>query len=269
MKPFLKWAGGKRWLIPSLIDKLPSFQTYYEPFLGSAGLFFAIAPKHAVLSDSNPELINCYRCIRDHCEDVIRILRRLKRDTKTYYRIRDKLYSKTDKFHRAAYFIYLNKTCWNGLYRVNLQGRFNVPAGRIDPSVEVFDESQLLVASRMLKRAKLKCCDFEKAVKEAKANDLVYFDPPYITTHLNNGFIKYNSKLFHHSDDLRLARTAHKLANNHSAVIVSNASHPLISQQYDGPFYKTEIKRKSAIAADPSRRCKFTELLITTFPIKI
>jgi DNA adenine methylase len=269
MEPFLKWAGGKRWLIPKLRGKLPSFGTYYEPFVGSGGLFFALEPKRAVLSDTNPELINCYRCVRNHCKEVIQVLKRLKRNKETFYRVRDKLYYKGDKVKRAAYFIYLNKTCWNGLYRVNRAGRFNVPVGRVNNMEPVFDADQLAVASRLLKRAKLKCCDFQKAIIEASANDLVYFDPPYITTHLNNGFIKYNSKLFHHSDELRLARTAHCLAMKTVSVIVSNAAHPLIRQQYDGPFFKTEVPRTSTIAADPSHRLRINELVITTFPVDI
>lgn len=269
MEPFLKWAGGKRWLIPKILEKLPTFNTYYEPFAGSGGLFFALEPKQAVLSDTNPELINCYRCVRDHCHEVIQTLRSLKPNKATYYHVRDKLYRKGDKVKRAAYFIYLNKTCWNGLYRVNLEGRFNVPVGRVNGSVTVFDPEQLVVASHLLKRISLKCCDFQKAVEDVQPGDLVYCDPPYITTHLDNGFIKYNAKLFHHSDELRLARTAHYLAMKRASVIVSNAAHPLIRQQYDGPFFKNEIRRKSVIAADASRRSKFRELLITTFPIHI
>ena len=266
MEPFLKWAGGKRWLIPKLLDKLPTFNTYYEPFLGSGGLFFALEPKRAVLSDTNPELINCYRCVRDHCQEIIRVLKRLKPNKTVYYQVRDELYCRGDKIKRAAYFIYLNKTCWNGLYRVNLEGHFNVPVGRVNGSVQVFDPEQLVVASHLLKRAKLKCCDFQASVEDIQSGDLVYFDPPYITTHLNNGFIKYNSKLFHHSDELRLARVAYYLAMKRVSVVLSNAAHPLIRQQYDGPFFKAEIQRTSTIAADAARRSKFTELLITSFP---
>jgi len=269
LKPFLKWAGGKRWLIPRLLDRLPTYNTYYEPFVGSGTLFFALEPEHAVISDSNPELINCYRCIRDHCQSVIKVLKRLHVNEDTYYRVRDKLYPKADKIKRAAYFIYLNKTCWNGLYRVNRDGRFNVPMGKVNHTVRVFDPQQLITASRLLKRTRLKCCDFENAVKETKAGDLVYFDPPYITTHLSNGFIKYNSKLFHHSDELRLATLAHYLAMKNVSVLVSNASHPLIKQQYDGLFYKTELLRNSLIAADSQRRLMFKELLVTSFPLSI
>ena len=269
LKPFLKWAGGKRWLIPRLLDRLPTYNTYYEPFVGSGTLFFALEPEHAVISDSNPELINCYRCIRDHCQSVIKILKRLHVDEATYYRVRGKLYQKADKIKRAAFFIYLNKTCWNGLYRVNRDGYFNVPMGKVDHPVKVFNPEQLIAASHLLKRARIKCCDFENAVKNIQASDLVYFDPPYITTHLNNGFIKYNSKLFHRSDELRLANVAHYLAMRNVSVLVSNAAHPLIKQQYDGLFYKTEILRNSLIAADPRRRSKFKELLVTNFPISM
>lgn len=256
-------------MIPRVIDKLPTFNNYFEPFAGSGGLFFALEPKRAVLSDSNPDLINCYRCIRDHCHGVIQVLRKLPVNKDTYYRIRDKLYHKADKIKKAAFFIYLNKTCWNGLYRVNKEGHFNVPMGRSNRVVEVFDPEQLVVASHLLKRAKLRCCDFEDAIKDTQAGDLVYFDPPYITTHLNNGFIKYNSKLFHHSDELRLARVAHYLAMARVSVLVSNAAHPLIKQQYDGPFFKVELQRASLIAADPNRRSKFTELLIASFPLNL
>lgn len=267
MEPFLKWAGGKRWLLPRITGKLPPFRTYYEPFLGSGGLFFALEPEEAILSDTNAELINSYRCVRDHCSEVIKILKRLRVDEETYYRIRDKQYHKAEKIKQAAFFIYLNKTCWNGLYRVNKEGRFNVPAGTLNRVSKIFDEEHLVSISHLLRRARLKCCDFEEAVQDTRAGDLVYFDPPYITTHLRNGFVKYNSRLFSQSDELRLAKFAERLATSNVSVIVSNAAHPLIKEQYDGPFYKTELGRTSLIAADPEKRRRFTELLVTSFPL--
>jgi DNA adenine methylase len=269
VKPFLKWAGGKRWLIPQLLGELPAFNNYYEPFVGSGGLFFALEPARAILSDSNPELINCYRGVRNHCKAVIKILNRLKVDEHTYYGVRDKLYQRADNVRRAAYFIYLNKTCWNGLYRVNRDGKFNVPVGQLDRIDDICDSNELIRASRLLKNVKLRCCDYEDAASDARSGDLVYFDPPYITTHLNNGFVKYNSKLFHHSDELRLAKVAHRLAVKGISVIVSNAAHPLIKQQYDGLFYKTELKRNSLIAANSARRSTFTEILISSFAIRL
>lgn len=267
MEPFLKWAGGKRWLLPRLVPRIGEFNTYYEPFLGSAGLFFALEPKLAVLSDTNSELINCYRAVKSRCGAIISILSKLKVNADTYYSIRDRRYSRAQRIRRAAYFIYLNKTCWNGLYRVNRDGRFNVPVGRIGASVILFDSFHLRNVSRVLRKAKLKVCDFEDAVREAKSGDLVYFDPPYITTHLTNGFIKYNAKLFREADELRLARVSRELAKKGVHVIVSNAAHPLIRQQYDGSFYKTEVRRTSLIAADRNRRIEYPELVISTFPL--
>ncbi len=268
MQPFLKWAGGKRWLIPKIKDSIPPFKTYFEPFLGSGTLFFALEPKSAVLSDTNPELVNCYKVIKNHCEPMIKVLKKLKFKKSDYYAIRDKFQSGNDPIKRAAYFIYLNKTCWNGLYRVNNLGKFNVPIGtHLSRGFKVYDSDHLKSISHLLKRAIIKRCDFEETVKQARSGDLVYFDPPYITTHLKNGFIKYNSVLFHQSDELRLAKLAEKLANRKIQVILSNAAHPLIKQQYNGCFYKTEILRPSLIAADPEKRTKFLELLVTSFPL--
>ncbi len=270
MQPFLKWAGGKRWLIPKIKNNIPTFKTYFEPFLGSASLFFALEPKSAILSDTNPELIGCYRVVKNHCDSMIKILKRLKITKSDYYAIREKFNNGNDPVKKAAYFIYLNKTCWNGLYRVNNLGKFNVPIGtNLQRGYKVFDADHLKAASRLLKRAIIKRCDFEEATKDAKTKDLVYFDPPYITTHLKNGFIKYNSILFHQSDELRLAKVAEKLVKHRVQVILSNAAHPLIKQQYNGSFYKSEISRPSLIAGDPAKRTKFLELLVTSFPLTI
>ncbi len=265
MKPFLKWAGGKRWLIPRLAGKLPQYNRYFEPFLGSGSLFFALEPKIAVLSDSNRELINCFRQVKNHCKDVVGLLRRLSADKDTYYKVRDCFYSKAHAIEKAAYFIYLNKTCWNGLYRVNANGKFNVPCGSLKPNALIFEEQHLKTASKMLRNVELLCCDFEESIKDVKSGDLVYLDPPYVTTHLKNGFIGYNSKLFSQLDELRLARLADELRNKGALIVISNAAHPSIKQLYNGNFYKTEIMRFSGIAADPVRRLQFSELLVTNF----
>ena len=268
MKPFLKWAGGKRWIIPKIYKSLPPFKTYYEPFLGGGSLFFSLEPSRAVLSDTNKELINCYRCIRNRCKKVLTVLRDLKKSKDDYYQIRDKFNSKEDPIKKAAYFIYLTKTCWNGLYRVNRDGRFNVPIGKFRDGFEIFNEEQLLYASKVLKKAELRHCDFEEGIKGIKTHDIVYFDPPYITTHQKNGFAEYNAKLFSQTDELRLAALAEKLCGKNVYVIVSNAAHPIIKQQYNGSFYKTEVERASLIAGDPARRSRFTELIITNFSLE-
>ncbi|MBU0571969.1 MAG: Dam family site-specific DNA-(adenine-N6)-methyltransferase [Candidatus Omnitrophica bacterium] len=269
MNSFLKWAGGKKWLIPKIKNQIPKFKTYYEPFLGSGTLFFELEPKSALLADSNFELINCYRQVRNNCLLVIKILKRLKNDKNVYYRVREKFNCEKDLVKKSAYFIYLNKMCWNGLYRVNSRGEFNVPIGKnVIQRNKIFDTDQLLKASQVLKNAELKCCDFEETVKHAtRRSDFIYLDPPYVTTNLTNGFIKYNSVLFSSTDELRLSALAHKLACRGVKIMLSNAAHPLIMRQYKGMFYKTIIDRASLIAGDPTKRSRFAELLVSTFPM--
>ncbi len=269
MEPILKWAGGKRWVLPKITGALPEFETYYEPFIGSGALFFFLEPKNAVISDTNKDLINCYRGVRDHCVEIIRILRKLPFNKEVYYKIRDKLYPRSNPIRKAAYFLYLNRTCWNGLYRVNREGKFNVPIGKFERTIDLVREDELLRARQLLKRTKIYCMDFEPAVKNAKRGDLVYFDPPYITTHVNNGFIKYNSKLFHFSDERRLAKLAFDLSMKGAHVMVSSAAHYKIKEQYNGPFLKQEINRAISIAGDPAKRTRFNELLITNFDLQL
>lgn len=267
MQPFLRWAGGKRWLAPKIINHIPPFKRYFEPFIGSGVLFFAIEPQNAVISDVNRDLINCYRRIKYDCSDVIKVLKRLEISKKNYYSIRDKMINERDDVKRAAYFIYINQTCWNGIYRVNRDGVFNVPVGTIHRNKQLYNEDHLYAASKLLQHTLIKCCDFEYSIKDVSKGDLIYFDPPYITTHIKNGFIKYNEKLFSQYDELRLAVTAYKLANSGANVIVSNANHPLIRQQYDGIFSKYEIERMSTVAADSTNRRLFNELVITNLEL--
>lgn len=269
MEPFLKWAGGKRWLVPMLAGNLPKYKIYIEPFLGSGALFFAIEPPEALLSDSNPELINCYLRVKYDCKNVIAVLKTLKLSHRNFYWVRDQFNLEDDLIKKAAYFLFLNRTAWNGLYRVNQFGEFNVPIGTIKKNHFIYDAEHLLVASKLLKRAHIKCCDFERTLSKAEHGDFVYFDPPYVTSHKNNGFIKYNRKLFRHSDELRLASCIHSLSQRKIFVLLSNAAHPLIKQYYDGDFFKNEIERHSTIAASPLYRNKFKELLVSNFCLDI
>lgn len=267
MLPFLKWAGGKRWLVPLIIGAVPRHKVYYEPLVGSGALFFALAPERAVLSDSNAELMNCYHQIKRRCREVVMVLKHLKSSKKDYYLVRDRFNSDTDPVRRAANLIYLNKMSWNGLYRVNGDGMFNVPVRDLSVArpPKIFDAEQLQAASRVLRNAELLCGDFEASIAGATRGDFVYFDPPYITTHLNNGFVRYNSKLFGVGDELRLAAAATRLARRGVHVMVSNAAHPSIREQYDGHFLKREFVRLSLIAADPAHRRRFRELVASTF----
>ncbi|MEJ7901546.1 MAG: Dam family site-specific DNA-(adenine-N6)-methyltransferase, partial [Thermomicrobiales bacterium] len=200
-EPFLKWAGGKRKLVARLAPYLKSPQSeysYFEPFLGGGAAFFHLEPQSAFLSDVNEELIETYIAVRDEVESVIDYLSGLVYKKEDYYQIRSA--RPTTTAERAARFIYLNKTCFNGLYRVNLKGEFNVPFGRHKPSVEICNKTQLYAASKALSLASLRAGDFQDVLTHAQSGDVVYLDPPYTTTHSNNGFIEYNAKVFSWDD---------------------------------------------------------------------
>lgn len=261
-KPFLKWAGGKKKLLNDLLKVIPAeYNNYFEPFLGSGALFFALQPHKAHLSDLNKELINTYTQIKINSDEVIKFLKQMNFDSDNYYKIR--AMKTNNNILRAARFIYLNKTCWNGLYRENSRGEFNVPIGRYRNPL-ICDEENLRNVNMVLKRAVIKHADFENAVKNAKKNDLVYFDPPYTTSHKNNSFIEYNSQIFSLDDQIRLKNIMHDLNNRGCKIIMSNADHKFIKNLYEG-FNIVVVSRKSVIAADVGKRKVVTELIITNF----
>ena len=203
-KPFLKWAGGKRWLVREFQDKIPgTFGKYFEPFLGSGAVFFHVKPAAAILSDKNVDLIGTYNSVRENFENVIRILElhKQKHSKEYYYKIRESEPSLPEE--RAARFIYLNRVCWNGLYRVNRAGKFNVPIGT-KTTFEI-DHGEWKQASELLKKASISSGDFNDTVAKAQRNDFVYCDPPYTVTHNNNGFVKYNEDIFKWDDQVRLS----------------------------------------------------------------
>jgi DNA adenine methylase len=257
-QPLLKWPGGKRRLVDSILPFIPtSFNRYFEPFLGGAALFFALRPTTAHLSDKNTELIQTYMDIRDRPDEVISALRRLKNSEKDYYNIRSS--KPTTDPARAARMIYLITLSFNGIYRVNLRGNFNVPYGH-KTHVVPCDEERLRSASTLLKNATLHDTDFEKAVSSATSGDLVYLDPPYTVAHSNNGFVKYNAKIFSWEDQIRLAKVAKRLVGSGCTVLVSNADHLSIRNLY-ADFEIATLERNSVIAASSSFRSKITECL--------
>lgn len=261
--PFLKWAGSKRYLLKHIVGSLPqSFNTYREPFLGGGSLFFFLKPELAVLSDTNEDLINTYAAIRDNASSVFNYISPLKSNKTTYYKIREK--RSKGKFKRAAEFIYINKTCWNGLYRVNSKGIFNVPYGSPKNNY-IADIDNLRECSKLLNKEaiELRMCDFEEALAETKQGDLVYLDPPYVTGHSNNGFVEYNEKIFSWSDQLRLAKVAMQLASIGAHVVVSNANHNQVLELYKG-FNKMQINRNSTLAGDINKRGKVSEVLLVS-----
>jgi len=264
-KPFLRWAGGKNWLIKHLTRSLPalSFKHYHEPFLGGASLFLFLKPQNSsYLSDLNPDLIETYTAVRDNVERVISEMRKYKNNEKFYYSIRE-LKSKS-KIKNAAKFIYLNQTSFNGIYRVNLNGIYNVPYGF--RSKEFLDSNNLRLVSQALQGVTLDVNDFASAIKRVKKGDLVFLDPPYTVSHNHNGFIKYNQKLFSLEDQYRLAECIESIKNKKAYYILTNAAHQKISKIFGVLDKKVELNRASLIGGVNAKRGKISEYLFTNIP---
>ena len=203
MKPFIKWAGGKRWLVGEAGFSLPEFDgRYIEPFLGGGAVFFHTLPDSAILSDANSRLIETYNAIKSDWQRVYSALQQMQRDhSKEYYYI-ERARKRRTPYSRAAQFLYLNRTCWNGLYRENLKGEFNVPIGT--KSKVIFENEDFSEISIALRDAEVICCDFEETIDRAGRGDLIFADPPYTVAHNLNGFVKYNQNIFSWSDQERL-----------------------------------------------------------------
>jgi DNA adenine methylase len=263
VKPFLRWAGGKSWLIKYLdviIGDL-KFNNYHELFLGGGSIFFALAPeKDAYLSDINEELINAYLMIQKEPEKVICELKNYKNEEKFYYMMRAN--ETKDPILRAARFIYLNKTSFNGIYRVNNSGKYNVPYGF--RSTYNIDEQNLYDTSYRLKNVILRCNDFESSIDTIKKNDLVLLDPPYTVSHNENGFIKYNQKLFAMKDQIRLSEFIEKIKEKGAYYILTNAAHEKVIEIFDKEDDKRySLSRASLIGGKNSNRGKINEFVFT------
>jgi DNA adenine methylase len=262
-RPFLRWVGSKRYLLGLIIEHLPrTYGTYFEPFLGAASLYFLLQPSSAVLSDKCIPLMQTYEAVRDNVGTVIRCMNSLSPTKRAYYKVRSE--DPRGRFKRAANFIYLNYACWNGLYRVNSLGKFNVPFGR-PKTKNLADPLNLQSCARSLGQpgVSLISGDFEDAVSAAIAGDLVYFDPPYVTKHNSNGFRDYNESLFHWFDQVRLASVAADLVKRGVHVLVSNARHADIEALYPD-FMPVVITRKSTLASNSSFRGRTEELLLVS-----
>lgn len=259
-RPFLKWAGSKQALLQQIAPLIPEkYERYYEPFLGAGALFFHLKPRKATLSDASPELISTWIGVREYCDEIVEFLRPMKPNKKKFYQIREKRSAEPDQ--NAAEFIYLNRTCWNGLYRVNSAGKFNVPYGA--PRTDfIFDEANLRACAKLLNRSdiSIRRADFENAVSRARSGDLVFFDPPYVTKHNFNGFRDWNEKLFSWSDQQRLAIVSKRLIERGVKVLISNAEHDDIAALYRG-FKRTSLKRSSTLASNSLKRGPTTEAL--------
>jgi len=263
--PFLKWPGGKRWFVCNHADLLPAeYGTYIEPFLGAGSVFFHLSPRKAILGDVNSDLINVYQAIKKNWEEIevgLRYHHRRHREDPEgyYYQMRDR--DPRNSLTQASRLIYLNRTCFNGIYRVNRNGQFNVPRGSKD-SVVINTDDFATIAKR-LKKATLIAGDFEPLINRAKKGDFVFCDPPYTVRHNYNGFLKYNEVLFSWSDQERLAKALTKAAYRGTKVLCTNANHDSIRELYDRQLFDLHVvSRYSIVSADVDSRRTFEELVI-------
>jgi DNA adenine methylase len=259
--PFLKWAGGKRWLTTQQPDLFPrSFDRYIEPFLGSGAVYFHLKPSIAILSDANAELISTYVAMQQDWRKVRNALLRHSRNHSEEYYYEERSRKRRSPYERAAQLIYLNRTCWNGLYRVNRQGQFNVPKGT--KTSVLLESDDFGTVSKLLKRAELRPSDFEATLKQAGPGDFLFVDPPYVTRHNLNGFVKYNDKIFSWSDQERLRLALGAAADRGAMILVTNAEHHSVRTLYSGFGKEIILSRSSVLAADSENRGSVTELAI-------
>ena len=260
-RPFVKWAGGKRQLLEQLRPLLPTrFGRYFEPFAGGAALFFALGRKDAVLADMNAELIDVYLAVRDEVDAVIEALRGYRYGEAHYYRAREADPGKLTLPQRAARTIYLNRTGYNGLYRVNRAGKFNVPMGR-HTNPMLCDADNLHACSRALRGTDIRVADFEAVASRAKAGDLVYFDPPYVPVSGTADFTSYVAGGFGAEQQRRLAALFARLAARGVHAVLSNSDTPAVRELYAG-FRIEKVLAARFINSRGSRRGKVGEVVV-------
>lgn len=271
--PFLKWAGGKGQLLSQLSEFFPAtFNRFFEPFMGSAAVFFSLRRSRgefpATLMDANAELVNCFNVVKSKADSLVPLLRQFEttHDEATYYKVRDKMCSGLTDLRRAARFIYLNKTCYNGLYRVNSSGKFNVPVGSYK-NPRIFDRDNLLAASRALAGAAVRQSDFSEVRNLAKKGDFVYFDPPYYSD--DSGFTGYavaasGKASFGAEEHLRLCHVAQRLSDAGCHVVISNSDTDFIRRIYRAAAFRIHTaKARRFINCNGDGRSAVSELVIT------
>ncbi len=274
-KPFVKWAGGKRQLIPILNENLPkSFGTYYEPFLGGGALLFHILTerngKKCSISDLNSDLVLAYTTIRNRINELISSLkcheRNYQKDSKSYfYSVRES--APRSEIEKTSRLIFLNRTCFNGLYRVNSKGKFNVPLGKYT-NPNIVNEQNLRSVSDILRSSNvsIKCRDFESVLRDAKKGDLVYFDPPYQPVSSTANFTSYTNKDFTSDDLCRLAELCMKLDSKGCKVLLSNSDSKEVSDMFSSkPWKVSKIQANRSINSNSKKRTGHFELLIKNY----
>jgi DNA adenine methylase len=253
--------------VPELVRHLPrSYGTYYEPFLGGGALFFHLRPRRAVLGDANERLVRAYRGVRDAVDEVVRLLRSYAPTRETFEALRAADVDARSDAEVAAWFVFLNRLGYNGLYRVNRAGRFNVPFGDY-PRPRVCDEPTLRACSAALAGAEIVCADFAEVVARARAGDVAYFDPPYVPLSVTSSFTAYTSKGFTMDDQRRLRDTARALAARGVRAVVSNSGAPAVRELYGGgDFELTPVRAARAISCKGAGRGPVVEVVAAGGP---
>ncbi|MFX0101185.1 MAG: DNA adenine methylase [Candidatus Hodarchaeota archaeon] len=265
-KPFLKWAGGKRQILPELSAFMPSqYNTYIEPFVGGGAVFFHLGPQKSILIDNNPDLINCYNVVKNNVEDLIESLKQHKNEKEYYYKIRNvdrdaKSFSRWSDVEKASRLIYMNRCCYNGLYRVNSKGQFNVPFGRYK-NPKICDDANLRAASEALQSAEIYQDGFERCLEHAKKGDFLYLDPPYVPLSNTAYFTSYTKDAFNLESQEKLFNTFKELDKRGCKVMLSNSYCDYIVDLY-GEFRQEILMANRAINSNAQKRGKIKEILI-------
>ena len=264
-KPILKWAGGKTQMLGELLPRVPKqYGKYIEPFFGGGALFFSLNPDNAILADSNPELINMYLQVANNLDEVISYLQKYVNTSEVFYNVRSLKWESLPKAEAAARTIFLNKTCFNGLYRVNRNGDFNTPYGKYK-NPKICDVETLQIASEALKKATIICGDYFLVLEHyAHEGDFVFLDPPYLPISQNADFKRYTKEQFYEDDHIELAKMINKLHERGCYVILTNSNHPLVHKLYDA--YNIDIvKTKRHISCNGDTR-KGEDVIVTIPP---
>ena len=266
--PIVKWVGGKRQLMFELLKNMPkSYNRYFEPFIGGGALFFELQPENAYISDMNEELINLYSVVRDNVYELIEDLGKHEVSKEYFLEIRNidrsEKYAGLSSIERASRFIYLNRTCFNGMYRVNSQGQFNVPFGHYK-NPRIIDESNLLNCSKLLNKTEIKCADFSEILTKVQKDDFVYFDPPYVPLNETSSFTSYTKDGFDIDMQFKLRDVCDELDSMGVKFMLSNSDTKLVNELYAN----YEIKKVFAsrqINANADGRGKITEVLVKNY----
>lgn len=270
VQPVLKWVGGKRQLLSEIQKYVPKGNyKYYEPFIGGGALFFELQPKKGIINDFNEELINVYLVIRDELQELLEDLKKHEITEEYYYEIRavdrTEEYENWSNVKRASRFIYLNKTCFNGLYRVNLSGYFNTPFGRYK-NPNVINEIGLRAVSKYLNEndIKIRCGDYADALKGIRKNSFVYFDPPYDPISDSSNFTGYTAGGFNRDEQIRLKKLCDKLNKRGIKFLLSNSNTEFIRTLYEGYDIRV-VNATRAINSNGNKRGDVEEVLIKNY----